>query len=220
MVNDPERLVRAFGPVLGTKQVHPIEPGRFLTFEFIGSRDYLNEAVGGVRQRGANCTSVDAAFVHTTTSNVRELILLEWKYTERYAQRHADPASDATRLARYGELLDADDCPVQRGLLAFEELVQEPLYQLMRQQLLAHQLEKHRELDVDRVRVAHVLPPANLAYQQSLYGAARELGATVKDVWSSLLVSSDRFVQLDSALFCDPMITSAEYCSRYGSGTN
>src|SRR5688500_8248196 len=61
MVDDPERIVRAFGPVVGTAVVHQIEPDRWLTFEYIGADDYLNEAQGGLRTRGAHCTTVDAA---------------------------------------------------------------------------------------------------------------------------------------------------------------
>jgi hypothetical protein len=65
MVIGPDRIVRAFGPILGTAEVDQIEPGRWLTVEYIGSEDHLGEAVGRVRLRGAHCTSGDAAFVHT-----------------------------------------------------------------------------------------------------------------------------------------------------------
>jgi hypothetical protein len=62
-----------------------------------------------------------------------------------------------------------------------------------------------------------VLPAANEAYQASLYGQnVRGLGATVKEVWSRLLRLPDRFVQLDSAIFLDPQITSVDYVDRYG----
>lgn len=131
MVGDPDRMVQAFGPVLGTVEVDQIEPGRWLTFEYIGSADHLNEAVGGIRTRGAHCTSVDAAFVHRTSDGVRELVLVEWKYTEHYRRRTAEPAKDAVRLGRYGRLLAAPDGPIIDGLLPFVELLQEPLYQLM-----------------------------------------------------------------------------------------
>jgi hypothetical protein len=67
MVHDPERLRFAFADVLGTQDVLEIEPGRFLTFEYIGPTDYFNEAPTGSRTRGAHCTSVDAAFLHRTS---------------------------------------------------------------------------------------------------------------------------------------------------------
>jgi hypothetical protein len=217
MVGDPDRIVRAFSARLGTTEVEQIEPGRWLTFEYIGSDDFLHEAVDGARVRGAHCTSVDAAFVHRTREGNRELILVEWKYTETYGPRHVVPAKDAVRFDRYGDLVAAPDGPIIDGLLPFTELLQEPLYQLMRQQLLAHELEKTHAHGVDCVRVVHVMPAGNLAYHESLYGEhAVQLGATVKELWRRLLRRPDRFVPVDSAVFLDPEITSVHYLQRYG----
>lgn len=217
MVTDPDRIVRAFSPILGTAEVHQIEPGRCLTFEYIGSEDHLREAVDGTRIRGAHCTSVDAAFVHRTHDGLRELVLVEWKYTERYGPRTVIPAKDVVRYERYGDLLAAPDGPIVAGLLPFEELLQEPLYQLVRQQLLAHELEKAGAHGAERVRVVHVMPAGNSAYNASLHGTlARLLGDTVKDVWQQLLRRPDRFVPVDSALFLDTRITSEHYIERYG----
>jgi hypothetical protein len=217
MVADPDRIVRALAPILGTAEVDQIEPGRWLTFEYIGSEDYLHEAVSGKRIRGAHCTSVDAAFVHRTQDGLRELVLIEWKYTEHYGRRTVVPAKDAVRYQRYGRLLSAPDSPIVTDLLPFEDLLQEPLYQLVRQQLLANELEKAGAHGADRVRVLHVLPAGNGAYQSSLHGTlAPLLGATVKEMWQRLLRRADRFVSVDNALFLDPETTSENYIERYG----
>jgi hypothetical protein len=217
MVADPDRIVRAFGPILGTAGVDQIEPGRWLTFEYIGPEDYLHEAVDRLRVRGARCTSVDAAFVQRTHEGDRELILVEWKYTERYGPRTVDRAKDAMRLERYGPLLAATDGPILADVLPFEELLQEPFYQLVRQQLLAHELEKARAHGADHVRVVHVTPAGNSAYDESLHGTlAPRLGTTVKEVWQRLMRHPDRFVPLDSAVFLDPLITSKHHIERYG----
>ncbi len=217
MVSEPDRLQRAFADVLGTSEVLEVEPGRFLTFEYIGGIDYFDEARGQQRVRGAHCTSVDAAFLHRTEDGVVELVLLEWKYTEWYRPRVPDPARDAVRRARYEAALMAADGPVRGDLLGVADLLDEPFYQLMRQQLLAHQLESDHAHGADRVRVVHVLAAANTAYQQSIHRPAqRALGASVAEVWARLLRRPDRFVSLDSALFCDLGITSEEYAERYG----
>jgi hypothetical protein len=126
------------------------------------------------------------------------------------------PAKDAVRFKRYGPLLAAEDAPIAAGVLPFEELVQEPLYQLVRQQLLADELEKVRAHGVERVRVVHVLPAGNVAYQASVHGQAQLVGATVKEVWRRLLRCPDRFVAVDSAIFLDPEITSTHYVERFG----
>ena len=219
MVTDPSRLERAFGTPLGTAEVLQIEPGRFLTFEYIGDEDYFNEGAGGPRVRGAHCTSVDAAFLHRNDGGLVELVLIEWKYTESYRIRRPDPVRDKVRWGRYGEASMADDGPVRGDLLEFADLLDEPLYQLMRQQLLAHALETDRAHGVERVRVVHVLPTRNGAYQQSLHrDSQRALGNTVSEVWGRLLRTPDRFVPVDSSLFLDPAVTSAEYVARYGDG--
>lgn len=216
MVHDPDRIVLAFGSVLDIAEVLAIEPARFLTFEYIGPTDFFGECPDGERTRGARCTSVDAAFLFRTSTGARELALVEWKYTESYRPRKPEPAKDEIRRQRYGTAVNDPDGPVRSGVLPFEALLDEPIYQLVRQQLLAGELEKTGVHDVDRVRVVHVMPHDNVAYGESLRPSHREVGDTVHDVWQALLRRPDRFVSLDSSVFADADITSQEYVDRYG----
>jgi hypothetical protein len=217
MMHDPSRLVRTFGDLLGTAEVLEIEPGRYLTFEYIGPEDFFHEARNGVRVRGAQCTSVDAAFLHRTVDDVVELVLVEWKYTESYRRRPPAPASDLIRVSRYAAAIADSQGPVRGDLLPVAVLFDEPFYQLVRQQLLAHALERSSAEGATRVRVVHVLPPANDAYQRSLARPEhRALGETVSAVWQQLLRATNRFVPMDPATFLDAAITSPEYVSRYG----
>lgn len=217
MVTDPSRIVRAFGDLLGIDEVLPIEPGRYLTFEYIGPTDFFGEAPNGQRIRGAHCTSVDAAFLHRDRDGVVELVLVEWKYTESYRVRKPDPSKDAVRLGRYGDAFADLEGPVQSDVLAFDFVLDEPFYQLVRQQLLAHALETSGAEGAARVRVVHVLSELNVAYQHSLARPEhRALGSTVSEVWQRLLRRPERFLSVDSALFLDPEITSEEYTLRYG----
>jgi len=217
MVTDPTRIVRAFGDLLSIGEVLQIEPGRYLTFEYIGPTDFFGEVPRGDRIRGAHCTSVDAAFLHRGLDDVVELVLVEWKYTESYPARRADPVKDAVRFRRYGTAF-TDRCgPVRHDVVPFELILDEPFYQLVRQQLLAHALEQGGAEGGTRVRVVHVLSPDNVPYQQSMWRPEhRALGATVSEAWETLLRRPDRFVSVDSALFLDRDITSSEYCHRYG----
>jgi hypothetical protein len=215
MVRDPGRIIEAFSQ-LDIAEVLEIEPGRFLTFEYIGEKDLLNEAVGGRRTRGAHCTSVDAAFLHRAMDGVIELVLIEWKYIEKYPVRDLLASKTATRLKRYGALLADPTGPVRDDVLSFEHLTDEPFYQLTRQQLLAHALEQDNPYGAGRVRVVHVSPPGNLEYQQSLPRPEhRALGASVSEVWAKLLRRPDRFQSMDSGIFLNPAITSREYAARY-----
>lgn len=225
MVADPDRIKRAFGHVIDIAEVLMIEDGRFLTFEYIGSEDFFGEGlrhgqeVG--RRRGTNCTSVDAAFLFTTSAGTSELALVEWKFTESYLTAYdRQPASDAVRIGRYGADLGDPDGPVRADVLPIELLLDEPFYQLMRQQLLAHRLERSHAHGADVVRVLHVLAPDNTGYQDSLVRPEhRAVGGSVDEVWTKLLRTPDRFVHVDPAVFLDPAITSSEYVDRYSPTT-
>lgn len=214
MVHSAEAVKAAFGERLGIDQVLPIEKGRFLTFEYVGEVDLLNE--GPRMGRGSHRTSVDAAFLHRDHDGVVELVLVEWKYTEKYG-RHKESPSDVTRERRYGELLRAPGSPVRADLLPFTCMLDEPFYQLMRQQLLAAELERTGVLGASRVRVLHVAPTRNTAYSRSLSRAEHKThGSTVQEVWKKLLLRPDRFSHVDSAIFLDASVTSREYVARYG----
>ncbi|GEM_PF-4982890 len=143
-------------------------------------------------------------------------MLIEWKYTESYPRRTPDPKRDAVRRGRYGAAVAAPTSPIRSDVLSFEMLLDEPIYQLVRQQLLAHALEQSGAEGAERVRVLHVCPRANDAYQGSLHRPEqRTVGSTVEQVWSQLLQHPTRFTSCDSEIFLDPTITSNEYVWRY-----
>jgi hypothetical protein len=214
MVSDPERIQRAFGATVDVAEVLEIEPGRFLTFEYVSPTDYFSEAVEGRRTRGANCTSVDAAFSYRTSDGETELALVEWKFTESYSTPH-DPARTATRADRYQRLLDAEDSLIRAGV-PFEWLLDEPFYQLVRQQLLAHALEADPTTPCTAVRVLHVLDPANTAYQASVVNPQmKQYGDTVGEIWQVLLAVPERYGPADPGIFLDPTVTSEAYVGRY-----
>jgi hypothetical protein len=217
MADDPWRIAAAFGSAVDIAEVLQIEPGRYLTFEYIGPEDYLHEARNGARIRGAHCTSVDAAFLYRTGAGRVELALVEWKFTESYRRpRKAERAKDAERVRRYKRLYLAQGGPV-RPLLPIPFLFDEPFYQLMRQQLLAHELERHHAEGAVRVRVLHVLDRDNTDYQRSIVRPEmKEFGDTVDEIWSFFLTRKSRFRHVDPAVFLDPAITSEEYVARYG----
>lgn len=224
MMEDADRIERAFGSVLDIASVRdlgeidPSEKGRLLTFEFVGLHDYFGEGKGGVLTRGAQTTSVDAAFAYRTAGGVDALALVEWKFTETYRSADRNAAhKEATRLNRYQEALLQPDGPIAVDGVKLAELFHEPLYQLCRQQLLAKELERDPRVVADVVTVVHVLSPENTAYQSSYVAPAlRQRGSSIGEVWRSLLRTPDRFISLDPSVFLDPLVTSDEYRLRYG----
>lgn len=143
--------------------------------------------------------------------------MVEWKFTEFYLTAlDRNPDSDAIRIGRYAADLAAVDGPVQADVLPIELLLDEPFYQLMRQQLLAHRLEQAGAHGADVVRVLHVLAPENTGYQDSLLrNEQRAAGVNIDEVWAKLLRTPDRFRHVDLAVFLDPAVTGDGYVDRY-----
>lgn len=219
MIDQHDRITKAFGHVLDIAEVSQIEPDRFLTFEYIGPTDYFGESPDRPRTRGAKCTSVDAAFSYRTSAGAEELALVEWKYTEKY-KRIQKPSGrrDSIRRRRYESDFTRPDGPVRADLVPLGSMFIEPVYQLMRQQLLADRLESDPATPYQAVRVVHVLSPFNLDYQASLHRPEHlAFGSTVSALWSQLLRRPDRFVPLDPEVFLSAEVTSTTYVERYGS---
>jgi hypothetical protein len=228
-VGDAGALKALFAPVLPIDHVVPFgDPGApddFVVFEWIGLGDYLHEGNGKPRTRGANATSADAAIRYRIPDGGTEIALVEWKYTESYPTPHPKPnaKSNATRRSRYESLWGS---VVRTDLVDLEDLFVEPLYQMLRQQMLAQEMELAGELGAQRVRVVYAAPARNDALWSSLATAAlRELQLPttrtttrdVRELWDVLRLERDRFAWIDTASFVAPDApTSAEFKSRYG----
>jgi hypothetical protein len=219
MVRNPEQVMAAFGDVLPIAEVLTMEGDRYLTFEYVGLHNYLGEAKPGQpRTRGAHFTSPDAAIRYRCPDDSIEIALIEWKYTEEYHDDATDPDWLASRMERYRALWDAPDCPVRHDLIPYEDLFVEPFYQLFRQQLLAGQMTKARELGADRVQVLHISPGGNDGYRSSLNRDSHlAVDTDLLAIWQQMVVDPDTFVSIDAQRFCDPErgLTSAEYRARY-----
>ena len=205
-------LLRPLYPTLG--KMLPIENGQYVAFEWIGKCNYLKEKLPrhGKRTRGANYTSADAAVMFKHTDGRRQIVLIEWKYCESYGRtdlRIAKSGTDRTEI--YRRLYERDDCPLRKELLpSFGALFFEPFYQLMRQQFLAHEMERARELDADIVSLLHIAPAHNHDFCRITSPALEPLGDSPTGIWRTLTEGTDRFIsasteQLFGALAADQL---------------
>jgi hypothetical protein len=180
----------------------PIESGQYVTFEWIGQKNYLGEKIfrNGQRTRGANFTSADAAVMFERMDGKRQIVLIEWKYTESYSGTFLKTAKSGTdRTKIYKPLFQRDDCPLNKDLLPnFDSLFFEPFYQFMRQQFLAHEMEKARELDTDIVSVLHIAPSHNTDFRKVTSPKLAKLGETATSVWSKLARPDNRFISVSA----------------------
>jgi len=108
-----------------------------------------------------------------------------------------------------------------------DELLIEPFYQHLRQQLLATAMEQAHELGFETVSVLHVSPEGNGAYRKNITAPALERwGDTVGTIWTALLRDPSRYMSWSyEAAFaaartaagnlCDPLWLSYQ-AARYG----
>jgi len=203
----PRPLAALLRPVFPAIEVMlPIEDGQYVAFEWIGQQNYLGERVSRnkKRTRGANYTSADAAVMFQHQDGRQQIALIEWKYTESYSSTPLKFAASGTdRTTIYAHLFHRDDCPLDKERLpSFEALFFEPFYQLMRQQFLAHEMERAHELGAEVVSLLHIAPAHNRDFKRITSPALQSLGTSATDVWQMLVKVSDRFVSVNTeALF-------------------
>lgn len=174
----------------------PVEDGYFVSFEWIGEKNYLQEKISKnrTRTRGALFTSADSIVMFNTLDNKRHIVLIEWKYTESYTNRFLRFSSSGTdRFNIYNHLFQSDDCPINKSLLpSYDSLFYDPFDQLMRQQFLANEMEKAHEMGADIVSVLHISPEHNNDFKKNTSSALNEFGDSPTLIWKSLL-AKERF---------------------------
>lgn len=206
---DPAALRWLFGEVLPIAEVLPIELDEYVTFEWIGQSDHLDEAQGMARKRGSRATSADSAIRYRSTDGSVEVGLIEWKYREDYSSPLSAPYAGLTedRMRHRQSLWDDAVCPLRHEAIAYGQLFVEPRYQLFRLQSLAARMERAGELGAQRVRLVVAASRRNQALAPEL---AR---------WPGLLHQPDRFGVVDTdRLLASDAPSSAHYRHRYGGG--
>ena len=115
----PEALRTLLCPIFPDLQtVVPLEDeGQLISFEWIGLHNYLRERTrrSGSRTRGANFTSADAAVMFRRIDGMRQMLLIEWKYTESYYRTWLGIAKSGTnRMDIYRHLYEGPDFPLDK----------------------------------------------------------------------------------------------------------
>lgn len=178
------------------KKMLPVEAERFISFEWIGESDYLGEAAvkGRVkRSRGSLFTSADAMIRFEKNDGRKQSVLIEWKYTESYSgQCIAESRSGTDRTKLYQDRFNKPTCKIDKKKAAYEAYFYEPFYQLLRQQLLAQEMEAANESGADIVTVLHIAPAANLDFKKVTSKELASLGASPVEIWQKV-VMEERF---------------------------
>jgi len=213
----PELLRRWVEHVTGDQvaEMLPVERDRagqpwFVTFEWIGDVDHLNEARDGAdRKRGANATAADAALLFRDVTDRTHLLLIEWKYTEKYGQP-LDPKGNDTRRQRYRDIFRQPNGPIRSdAAVTLDDFFYEPFYQMLRQQMLAWHTER-TDPEIDRARVLHLSPSGNRALHDVTSPALRRFGDDAFAVFRSLLTDPEDFIDMSVEDAFAPLATWPE----------
>jgi len=211
--DNPEALAALLQPVFpGIRRMLPVEDGKFVTFAWIGERNYLDERVrqGSHRTRGANFTCADALVAFERMDGRKQVVLIAWTYTESYHSIRIKTAwRGSDRAPIYQPLFDKPDSPLDKDLIpSFEALLFEPFYQLMRLQFLAHEMERARELKADIVSLLHIAPSRNEDFRKVTSPQLKGLGETAIRVWERLVRVQEprRFASHDSERLLAPLL--------------
>lgn len=210
------------------REVIPTKDKTLVSFEWIGEENYLKEKTGpnGRRTRGANATSADALVAFVRNDGRRQVVLIEWKYTESYGNNSVRFSKNGTdRSAIYKPYFQSEDCPLVKELVpSFDALFYEPFYQLMREQLLAHEMERAGELEASIVSVLHISPAHNRDFLRITSPTLVGAGKSAVDVWKKLVRSEERFASISTeemfaGILSDPIPELREWqeylCARY-----
>lgn len=200
----PEALKELLRPIFPTiRQILPMEsPRRFVSFEWIGEQNYLGEGRerSGKRSRGAHFTSADGAVMFLCQEGQKQIVLIEWKYAESNKKKFlgiSDRGTDRTEI--YAPFYNREDCSLDKTKIAnFEDLFYDPFEQLMRQLFLADEMERAKELGVDKVSLLHIAPDQNYDIQEIKSSAFEEFGATAIEVWNHLVREEGKFASVST----------------------
>lgn len=199
----PVQLAQILKPVFpDLETMLPVEDGQFVSFEWIGQKNYLGERISrnGQRTRGANCTSADAIVMFERGDKKKQVVLIEWKYTESYGGTNLKISRNGTdRTAIYRPWFNNSGCPIdKRKLPDFEALFFEPFYQFMRQQFLANEMEKAHELGADLVSVLHIAPARNTDFRTVTSPRLKGFGESATEVWKNLVKEQGKFISVST----------------------
>jgi hypothetical protein len=119
------------------------------------------------RKEGSKSTSIDALMVGKKQGGKNILVLIEWKYTEKYENQECKYRSENDYHKNYIDLLQDKYCPIKipENIM---DLFFDPYYQLMRQTLLGHEMVKLNEYDCDEYINLHIIPYGNTKLRNNI----------------------------------------------------
>ncbi len=210
----------------------------YISFEVVSENNLLGE---GTPTRGANCTSIDALICALDEKGNKCLIVIEWKYTEKFTTDDKSSGdSGEARMKRYNKLIqeseylkslcnakkeDYSTAKEYKGSVYYKET----FYQLMRQTLWAEEVIKHRPsnprarkkepIEADDYLHLHVVSKGNEQLRTKRW---KESGKTMEETWKEMLTKEgkERYILIDPEELLAPIVNDKELSKKYSSLIN
>lgn len=173
----------------------------YIEFEVIGKKNYLGERS---HSRGANATAFDSVVIAKKNKGNNLLIVIEWKYTEKYNGKNLYKKE---RAKIYDRFFDDSSCPIK--VKEKKSLCYEPYYQLMRQTLLSWKMTKAQEYGCDEYIHIHVIPKENKELLDVNTSPLLK-GIGLEEAWKSVLKNPRRYNVISPKNLLAPVINLPE----------
>lgn len=173
----------------------------YIEFEVVGEKNYLGERS---HSRGANATAFDAAMIAKKHNGNNLLIVIEWKYTEKY---NGKSLYKKERAKIYDRFFDDSSCPIK--VKEKKSLYYEPFYQLMRQTLLSWKMTKAQEYGCDEYMHIHVIPKENKELLDVNTSPLLK-GIGLEEAWKSVLKDPETYIIIDPQALLAPVTSLPE----------
>lgn len=167
----------------------------YVEFEFIGSKQYLEEKSW---TRGANCTSIDSVMIGKNAKGIKIFFLIEWKYTENY---QSEDKYIPERAKVYDYLIEDKQSPFKKKNV--RAYYYEPFYQMMRQTLLGWKFVENKDHCCSDYRHIHVIPKENKELLNKITSPDLK-GENISEAWKSVLNNPDKYITISPQELLSP----------------
>lgn len=178
----------------------------YIQFEAVSDVDYLNE---NSSTRGRNCTSIDALIFGQNKSGKKILVVIEWKYVEKYWNKDKGSGEKGkTRKKRYTDIINNSKQLKTEHHGAF---YYEPFYQLMRQTIWAEQMiinSNEETVKADDYIHIHVIPKENKELLNKKHVSS---GEGMEKTWRSLIKDQDKYRIITPKDLLEPINSDNRY---------
>jgi hypothetical protein len=165
-------------------QAEMVDDG-YVEFEVVGQRNYLGEKS---HHRGANATSIDALMIGRKMDGRKCLVMIEWKYTEKYV---GEDKYIPARAKIYDRLIMDPESPLRVKDPQF--IYFDPYDQLMRQTLLGWRMTISREYGCGEYLHVHVIPQVNRELRLTNTSPSL-VGSSMSEAWKSVLKQPELYM--------------------------